>query len=643
MSDRDSPEEMRLVNSKSPVSSYTINGEDDDSEVEVDLSEIMAERQKRRENRKTPRQNAKTKKAEKLKDLYEDELNLANAYESTLSEAGFGRYQIQVFFVVGLGIMADGVEVFLMGYVLSSADRELCLNDWKKGWLSGMVFVGMMIGALLWGNISDRIGRRTTLIICLTMNAIFGLCSAFVKTFVQFLICRLGAGIGIGGSIPVTFSYYGEFVPKETRGGHVSWLQMFYVIGGLFASGMGLAILPTNVLTFITISTMTTESYYEDRFSTWRIFILVCAIPCILTVILLLGFMSESPRFLVRVTDIYKYTNKVTAGESAMNSKVVLTSCGKCCEIFDSLIGIFQQPLVVITFVLLVCWFATSYGVYGLTLWFPEYIKRLQIDEYFRNTETFDDSTFASTAFTDDITNREFNNVTFQDVKFENLHMENVNFHGSEFIKVLFQDVTSAGTYFYNCDFYSTTFNNTNFYDNRFIKATMNQTVFINTRGGCELDFSLSYNASRVYLEILIATLGGIPGVVISALLMDKMGPKIIYMSSACCSAVSVFFIWLINTEISAAVMLAIVQCFGQAQWNALDVFSITLYPTDKRTTAFGFLSSIARIGGVLGNVTFGRYIGVNKAIPILLAAVIFFLSSGISLILPNNKGVVLM
>ncbi|XP_077870633.1 synaptic vesicle glycoprotein 2C-like, partial [Saccoglossus kowalevskii] len=567
-----------------------------------------------------------------------NEVNIPKAYETALSEAGFGRYQIQLFFVLGLGIMADGVEVFLMGYVLSSADRELCLSDWEKGWLSGMVFVGMLIGALTWGYVSDRIGRRHTLIICLSVNAIFAFSSAFVQTFVQFLVFRFGAGIGVGGSIPVAYSYYGEFTPREHRASHLSWLNIFYGIAGVFAAAMGLAIIPTN------------EPYYEERFSTWRIFILVCAIPCILAVVLLLGFMSESPRFLVRAgkcteaTDVlaevykqnhgssgvnmyeertadnFKYSNKITCDESGVNAKELLTPYGKCGEIFDSFIGLFQQPLVVITFLLMTGWFSSSYGFYGLTLWFPEYIKRIQIAEYFSNTETTRKESFADMAFTDDITNRMFYNVTFQNVTFENLHMENANFHGSEFIDVVFQDVTSAGTYFYNCDFHSTIFNSTNFYDNRFINATMNQTLFMNTRGGCELDFSLSYNASRVYLEILIAMLGGIPGVVISALLMDKIGPKIICMSSAGFSAVSVFFIWFINTEISAAVMLSAVQ-----------------------TTAFGFLTAIARIGGFLGNVTFGRYIGVNKSIPLLLAAFIFFVGGGVSLILPNIKGVLLL
>nr|XP_006824205.1 PREDICTED: synaptic vesicle glycoprotein 2C-like [Saccoglossus kowalevskii] len=591
MTDSDSLEEMRLVNNIQPIYSYTEIGEEDD--VQFDLSEMQ-----HRDKMAIPKHDGKTRTTEQLKDLHENEVNIPKAYETALSEAGFGRYQIQLFFVLGLGIMADGVEVFLMGYVLSSADRELCLSDWEKGWLSGMVFVGMLIGALTWGYVSDRIGRRHTLIICLSVNAIFAFSSAFVQTFVQFLVFRFGAGIGVGGSIPVAYSYYGEFTPREHRASHLSWLNIFYGIAGVFAAAMGLAIIPTNGMAGkCTEATDVLAEVYKQNHGS-----------------------SGVNMYEERTADNFKYSNKITCDESGVNAKELLTPYGKCGEIFDSFIGLFQQPLVVITFLLMTGWFSSSYGFYGLTLWFPEYIKRIQIAEYFSNTETTRKESFADMAFTDDITNRMFYNVTFQNVTFENLHMENANFHGSEFIDVVFQDVTSAGTYFYNCDFHSTIFNSTNFYDNRFINATMNQTLFMNTRGGCELDFSLSYNASRVYLEILIAMLGGIPGVVISALLMDKIGPKIICMSSAGFSAVSVFFIWFINTEISAAVMLSAVQCF-----------------------AFGFLTAIARIGGFLGNVTFGRYIGVNKSIPLLLAAFIFFVGGGVSLILPNIKGVLLL
>lgn len=52
------------------------------------------------------------------------------------------------------------------------------------------------------------------------------------------VLCR------IGGSIPIVFSYYSEFLAQEKRGEHLSWLCMFWMIGGIYASAMAWAIIP---------------------------------------------------------------------------------------------------------------------------------------------------------------------------------------------------------------------------------------------------------------------------------------------------------------------------------------------------------------------------------------------------------------
>lgn len=48
----------------------------------------------------------------------------------------------------------------------------------------------------------------------------------------------------IGGSIPIVFSYFSEFLAQEKRGEHLSWLCMFWMIGGIYASAMAWAIIP---------------------------------------------------------------------------------------------------------------------------------------------------------------------------------------------------------------------------------------------------------------------------------------------------------------------------------------------------------------------------------------------------------------
>ncbi|XP_077993219.1 synaptic vesicle glycoprotein 2B-like [Glandiceps talaboti] len=666
-------EEFRLVSKAAPPEAFYTYEADNDSEVEVDLGDLILERRYQNpdpeanaSSTQRPIQNAAVRKEEKIEEQINREIDLANAYETAISEAGYGLYQVKLLFILGLGLMADGVEIFSMGYVIPSAERDLCLNDVQKGWLGGIVFLGMLVGAILWGNLSDRIGRRDILITCLVVNAAFAFGSSFVASFEIFLICRLGAGLGIGGSIPICVCYYGEFIPKDKRGCHLSWLQMFYVCGGLFAAAAGLAIIPA--------LSPQVEEPLEDRFHPWRIFILVCSLPCVFAVVFLC-FMTESPRYLLQngkwqeavkvlaevysenhkgvgvdaykrnCTEIYKFSTKVKSMDANAKGTFLQNCCGKCCEMFDMFMGIFQEPLTWTTIMLIVCFSCTAFGVYGLTLWFPEYIKRLEMINFFKRTEIISNITIYNTTFDGKIVNKGFVNVTFRDVTFEGTTFQHVNFTGAEFIDVTFKDtIKTSGTYFHHSEFYNTTFNHTDLYHYRFIESKIDPTTkFINTVEGCQLDFSYAYDPKNVYLEVFAATWAGVPGVIISALLMDRVGAKLIYVTSVSLSAVSVFFIWLVDTESAAVAMLAVVQFFGQAQWNSLDVMIVVLYPTDKRTSAFGFLTALGRIGGVLGNVTFGRYLSVSRAIPILTVAVMFVLGGLSSIKLPNTRGVALM
>eukprot|EP00058_Branchiostoma_floridae_P020012 XP_002605502.1 hypothetical protein BRAFLDRAFT_92924 [Branchiostoma floridae] len=169
---------------------------------------------------------------------------LAHDYENALQEAGFGRYQWTLFAALGMGLAADGVEIFVVGFVLPSAERDLCLSDQRKGWLGGIIFLGMMIGAIIWGSVSDKLGRKITLLIALGTNALFAVISAFSTGYSFFMFCRFFSGIGIGGSIPIIFAYYSEFLPTNKRGEHLSWLCLFWMAGGVYASGFAWAIIP---------------------------------------------------------------------------------------------------------------------------------------------------------------------------------------------------------------------------------------------------------------------------------------------------------------------------------------------------------------------------------------------------------------
>lgn len=64
-----------------------------------------------------------------------DEEELAQQYELIIQECGHGRFQWALFFVLGMALMADGVEVFVVGFVLPSAETDMCIPNSGSGWL----------------------------------------------------------------------------------------------------------------------------------------------------------------------------------------------------------------------------------------------------------------------------------------------------------------------------------------------------------------------------------------------------------------------------------------------------------------------------------------------------------------------------
>lgn len=69
-----------------------------------------------------------------------DEEELAQQYELIMQECGHGRFQWQLFFVLGLALMSDGVEVFVVGFVLPSAETDMCVPNSGAGWLGKVFF-----------------------------------------------------------------------------------------------------------------------------------------------------------------------------------------------------------------------------------------------------------------------------------------------------------------------------------------------------------------------------------------------------------------------------------------------------------------------------------------------------------------------
>uniref|UniRef100_A0A8C6SFP5 Synaptic vesicle glycoprotein 2C n=1 Tax=Neogobius melanostomus TaxID=47308 RepID=A0A8C6SFP5_9GOBI len=575
------------------------------------------------------------------KETQTDEEELAQQYELILQECGHGRFQWQLYFVLGLALMSDGVEVFVVGFVLPSAETDMCVPNSGAGWLGSIVYLGMMVGAFFWGGLSDRVGRKQILLISLSVNGFFAFLSSFVQGYNMFLFCRMVSGFGIGGAVPIVFSFFAEVLAREKRGEHLSWLCMFWMIGGIYASAMAWAIIPHYGWSF------SMGSAYQ--FHSWRVFVVVCALPCVSAVVTL-TFMPESPRFYLQIGKhdeawmVLKHihdTNMRARGEpervftvSTQNSGFLFKMKSDVSDPKMGLKTIFSSHF---------CQLSALFRYYGLSVWFPDVIKHLQADEYasrvkIHNNERIEDFTFNFT-----LENQIHRNGLFLNDRFIAMKFKAVTFKDSSFLNCYFEDVSSVGSFFRNCTFVDSFFYNTDIDDSKLINSRVINSSFHHNKTGCQVTFEDDYSAYWVYFVNFLGTLAVLPGNIVSALLMDKIGRLSMLGGSMVLSGISCFFLWFGTSESMMIFMLCLYNGLSISAWNSLDVVTTELYPTDRRGTGFGFCNAMCKLAAVLGNLIFGSLVGITKAIPILLASSVLVCGGLIGLRLPDTRANVLM
>ena len=72
------------------------------------------------------------------------------------------------------------------------------------------------------------------------------------------------------------------------------------------------------------------------------------------------------------------------------------------------------------------------------------------------------------------------------------------------------------------------TFNSTNLYQSRFQGTLFKNTTITNLKEGCQVDFDTNYSEGQVFMESFLAQLAVVPGTIISAVLADKIGRRIL-------------------------------------------------------------------------------------------------------------------
>lgn len=135
-----------------------------------------------------------------------------------------------------LGWTLDAFDFFLVVMTLTAIGQEFHRTDHAIAWSLTLTLLARPVGALVFGLLSDRYGRRLPLMINLVFYALIEVLTGFATSYGAFLILRALFGIGMGGEWGVGASLVMEKVPPERRGFFSGLLQQGYAAGYLLAA-----------------------------------------------------------------------------------------------------------------------------------------------------------------------------------------------------------------------------------------------------------------------------------------------------------------------------------------------------------------------------------------------------------------------
>lgn len=197
--------------------------------------------------------------------------------DEVLQNLGVGRFHWRLWLISGLGFAAAAIEVVLAAFLLPVLRKEWNLSEYRLALLPTVVGIGSLTGGVLWGTLADCHGRTAVFTATAALVAVGGCLSAAATDMAVFMATRVLVSFAYGGNIAVDFPLFSEFIPTPQRGQMLFLMQAFWPVGELAACFLAWGAIP--------------------RWG-WRTFLVLCAVPSIISC-MLRPSIPESPRWLL--------------------------------------------------------------------------------------------------------------------------------------------------------------------------------------------------------------------------------------------------------------------------------------------------------------------------------------------------------
>ncbi|MEV0696393.1 aromatic acid/H+ symport family MFS transporter [Saccharopolyspora sp. NPDC050389] len=230
-------------------------------------------------------------------------------------------------------VLLDGFDLVVLGSVLPVLldAKQWGLTAASASVVSTVGLVGMTIGALAIGTITDVVGRRKALIFAVAGFSVFTALCALAPSVFVFGLLRFLAGLGLGGCLPTAIALVTEYARAGKGGSATTTIMTGYHVGAVLTALLGIAVLPS---------------------LGWRAMFVIGAAPALVLVPLMLRYLPESASFLRSAAP----ERKLSGGASAVAS-------------------LFRGGFTRATLAFWVTSFMGLLLVYGLNTWLPQIMK----------------------------------------------------------------------------------------------------------------------------------------------------------------------------------------------------------------------------------------------------------------------------